>query len=179
MNNSTNLYHLRTESTFRFGVIGMLTVGLGIALLFFILPAGIILIPFGVNIFLSRQKTELDVQKKELIRTNFSFLFPLREVISIAHCNAVVLVYENSVRNYFGPRLAQPNPDVTKYFEIQLKSSASESIDLLEFSEYAPARETALKVSQWLGIPLTDTYQQRLADAHQRREERKRKGFRR
>jgi hypothetical protein len=169
----TPLHHLRTESTIKYGLIGFLTGIVGIGLLFVFWPVGLLLLPLSVSLFLSRQTTAIDLRARILVITSYPFFFPIRKTISLQNYTTIELVYENSVkhRNFMG---FSPNPDVTKYFELQLQGPQGPPFCLLEFPDYAPAVQLARQLAQALQLPLEDKYGSLMASAQERRKHKRR-----
>jgi hypothetical protein len=181
----TNPVYIRTEATFQFAVIAivLLFVNIGFwaitihyGLSFLYVALGITLLALMVSLFLSREKIEIDIYSGYIIRTDYSFFFPVRTTETIAGCNRITVYFERST-NSRGIHFARVYTK-SEFCEIQFRRAAGEPICLVEFPDHKSAAELADKLSQWLNLPVEDLYLEWLEQTRENRERRRRAGFR-
>jgi hypothetical protein len=182
----TNPVYIRTEATFQFAVIAivLLFVNIGFwaitihyGLSFLYVALGITLLALMVSLFLSREKIEIDIYSGYIIRTDYSFFFPIRTTETIAGCNRIAIYFERYTTSRGGLRYARVIAK-TEYYEIQFRRATGEPICLVEFPDHKSAAELADKLSQWLNLPVEDLYLEWLEQTRENRERRRRAGFR-
>lgn len=137
---------------------------------------GVVLLALMVNLFLSRQKTEIDINSGEIIRTIYPLFFPIRTTETIAGCNRITVYFERST-NSRGIHFARVYTK-SEFCEIQFRGVTGDPICLVEFPDHKSAAELAEKLSQWLNLPVEDLYLQWLEQTRENRERRRRAGFR-
>jgi hypothetical protein len=176
---------IRTESTFQYGIIAFVLLFVNIAfwafniflgLSFFSVILGLVLVALMVNLFLSRQKIEIDIVSGNIIRTDYPLFFPIRSKETIAGCNRITIYFERSSRG--GSFRGVSVSDRTEFYEIQFRRAAGEPVCFVEFPDHKSASELAGKLSNWFNLPVEDLYQEWLIRAQENREKRRRAGFR-
>lgn len=176
---------IRTESTFQHGVTAFMLLFVNIGFWafcifsgfpFFYVVLGVFLVALMVNLFLSRQKIEIDVANRKIIRTQYPLFFPIRIKKSITGCNRITIYYTRSSSS--GMVRGVSVSDFTEFCEIQFRRAAGEPICLVEFPDHKSAAELAGKLSQWLNLPVEDLYLEWLEQTRENRERRRRAGFR-
>lgn len=168
---------IRTESTFQYALVGLFLFFVSIGFMFFNVFLGLAVLIIAVNVFLSRQKTEIDPVLGDIIRTIYPLFFPMRSTESIAGCNRIAIYYERSTTSKGGPlylRVAIRS----EYYEIQFRSNYGKPISLIEFPDHKSTAELANKLSQWLNLPVDDLYLQWMEQTRENREKRRRAGIR-
>jgi hypothetical protein len=168
--------YIRTESTFRYGVIAFVLFFIDTFVLLFSVPMGIILLVIAVSLLLSRQKTEIDIATQSIIRTEYPLFFPIRSEETIAGCNRITIFCERSsgVRVFFRRTVASR----TEYCEIQFRRTTGDPVCFVEFPDHKSALDLAWKLSHMFNLPVEDLYQEWMNQIQANRERRRRAGFR-